>query len=114
MTNHQPGPPGTVSKVLWHFTGGPNWDSSKKRQEPNPKRLSEAFNALCGILKTKQVRVGRYREVVIIHTTRHNFDRPTKVWSTSPATVELESVPVCCLSDIPIAHLSYHASRYGK
>ncbi|MEO8593484.1 MAG: abortive infection system antitoxin AbiGi family protein [Candidatus Solibacter sp.] len=30
------------------------------------------------------------------------------------APVILESSPVCCLADIPTAHLSYHASRYGK
>lgn len=28
--------------------------------------------------------------------------------------VEMRSFPVCCLSDIPIAHLSYQAKRYGK
>jgi hypothetical protein len=26
----------------------------------------------------------------------------------------LESARVCCISDIPIAHLAYHAQRYGK
>lgn len=26
----------------------------------------------------------------------------------------LTAVPVCCLSDIPVIHLAYHAARYGK
>ena len=28
--------------------------------------------------------------------------------------MERESAPVCCVADIPVAHLSYHAGRYGK
>src|SRR5262249_37193027 len=28
-----PASPGTVSKILWHFTGGPIWDEAAKRQK---------------------------------------------------------------------------------
>ena len=29
-------------------------------------------------------------------------------------TVTVRSAPVCCLADIPIAHLRYHENRYGR
>jgi hypothetical protein len=32
-----PSSPGTVSKILWHFTGGPRWNEVEKRQEATPK-----------------------------------------------------------------------------
>jgi len=56
--------PGTVSRILWHFTGGPRWDVVKNCQEPNPKPYDEAYKAFLSILRSKQLRVGQYHEVV--------------------------------------------------
>ena len=39
------GTPGTVSKILWHFTGGPRWNSELNRQEQEPKPAEEACEA---------------------------------------------------------------------
>ena len=37
-----------------------------------------------------------------------------KIIGSNFAKTTLESVPVCCLAEIPVEHLSYHAKRYGK
>jgi hypothetical protein len=108
-------PPGTVSKILWHFTGGPRWNHKKKAQNSNPKPSAQAFEALRGILTTKQLRLGGYRELVKVTVATRVRDQSGKKWLKGPEkTVEHESAPVCCVADIPVAHLSYHAARYGK
>jgi hypothetical protein len=56
--------PGTVSKILWHFTGGPLWDADRNRQGKSPKSVSVAYDALCSIVKTGELRIGSYKEVV--------------------------------------------------
>jgi hypothetical protein len=108
-------PPGTVSKILWHFTGGPRWNPKKKAQSSNPKPPVQAFEALRGILAAKQLRVGNYRELVKVKIATRVRDQHSKKWLKGPEKiVERESAPVCCVADIPVAHLSYHAGRYGK
>jgi hypothetical protein len=112
-----------VSKILWHFTGGPRWNAVKKVQYANPKPPEAAFNALRGIITSRKVLLGRYREVVKVKVaTRVLKEYPPskwhpsgrKLWLKGPEeVVERESAPVCCLADIPVAHLSYHAGRYG-
>ena len=108
--------PGTVSRILWHFTGGPTWDMAKDRQDKRRKSDEAAYEALVSILKSKELRIGHYKEVVKVKLpTLEKFD-PSKKKRVhrSNVWVTLASAPVCCLADIPIAHLSYHASRYGK
>jgi hypothetical protein len=108
-------PPGTVSKILWHFTGGPHWNPAKKRQNLKPKAPTEAFEALRGILTTRELRRGRYRELVKVNVPTRVRNSTSKKWIKGPEKiVERESAPVCCVADIPVAHLSYHAGRYGK
>lgn len=116
MTDHHNGlPPGTVSKILWHFTGGPRWNQKKKAQNSKPKPSVKAFDALRGILTTKLLRLGSYRELVKVKIATRVRDQSGKKWLKGPEkTVERESAPVCCVADIPVAHLSYHAGRYGK
>jgi hypothetical protein len=110
----QSGAPGTVSKILWHFTGSPRWKAEEKCQEVVPKPAGEAFDALSAILQTKELRLGSYREVVSVKVPISRRDPVTnKRLPSSYAIVYRESAPVCCVADIPIAHLSYHASRYG-
>lgn len=109
-------PPGTVSRILWHFTGGPAWNRAENRQESKPKPRQGAYRALLSILKSKELRLGEYREVVRDNVPkRYRFSKRQGSTETVRNTiVEIRSSQVCCLSDIPIAHLSYHAKRYGK
>ena len=108
-------PPGTVSKILWHFTGGPRWNPKKKAQNFNPKPSLQAFEALRGILTARQLRVGSYRELVKVKVATRVRHPGSKKWLKGPEKiVERESAPICCVADIPVAHLSYHAGRYGK
>jgi len=108
--------PGTVSRILWHFTGGPAWNEKEKKQNKEPKSAAQAYENLKGILESRELRVGNYKEIVrITIPERRTFNIKTrKVEIEKDARVELTSAPVCCLSDIPIAHLAYHAYRYGK
>jgi abortive phage resistance protein AbiGi (putative antitoxin) len=105
--------PGTVSQILWHFTGGPLWNSEKEAQGKEPKPVAKAYDALVGILKARQLRIGSYKEVVKIA-----FPKPLPEGAPNEAVTDMriekvESKPVTCLADIPVAHLGYHAKRYG-
>jgi hypothetical protein len=108
--------PGTVSKILWHFTGGPLWNCEKNCQESRPKPAQQAYEILVSILRSRQLRTGRYREVVKVLVPERKVRNPTtkQFEVVKDSVVTVESVPVCCLADIPIAHLSYHAQRYGR
>lgn len=108
--------PGTVSKILWHFTGGPTWNAAENRQNKTPKPAAAAYAALQGILETRELRIGQYKEVVKVRVPEvRNYDSRTRTFTTKKNVLtELESASVCCLADIPVVHLSYHASRYGK
>lgn len=86
--------PGTVSRILWHFTGGP--PESKKTDE-------EAYRALKSILETKSLRATAREHV----KQRHGGDGVDLVTKEETATVG-------CVAEIPIQHLGYHAERYGK
>jgi hypothetical protein len=107
-------PPGTVSKILWHFTGGPRWNSAKNRQETRPKPAGEAYEALLSILRSKQLDLGQYRELVKVRIPRLRAYNATKQEPEKFTNEEIRSSQVCCLADIPVAHLSYQARRYGK
>lgn len=113
QTNNQPG---TVSKILWHFTGGPKWNTKSERQSSSKKPAIEAYKAFCGILKSKELRLGGYAELArVLLPERHRYDRTVrKMILEKNVTVTVRSAPVCCLADIPIAHLQYHENRYGK
>ncbi len=108
--------PGTVSKILWHFTGGPIWNVKAKRQSNTPKPATKAYENLKSILRTRELRLGTYKEVVkVIIPEKKRFNSETrKVEVHKNVPVDIESSPICCLSDIPAPHLRYHAYRYGK
>jgi hypothetical protein len=108
--------PGTVSKILWHFTGGPTWNSKTKRQNEAPKPAKDAYANLISILTTQVLKLGNYKEIVkIIVPERRRYDiEKKKTVTETNVPVEIISSAVCCLSDIPAAHLRYHAYRYGK
>jgi hypothetical protein len=108
--------PGTVSKILWHFTGGPIWNSKTKKQSSTPKPASKAYENLKSILRSKEIHLGTYKEVVrAIIPKRRKFNPATKkIEVQENIPVDIESSSICCLSDIPAPHLRYHAYRYGK
>lgn len=108
--------PGTVSRILWHFTGGPVWDEDKRRQGSSPKPAARAAANLRSILKSSELRLGGYKEVIRVRfAEKRKYNPSTKKTETlRNVTEELSSSPVCCLADIPIAHLAYLAPRYGK
>ncbi len=108
--------PGTVSNILWHFTGGPKWDDVKKKQLTIKKPDIEAFNNLKSILKTKELRLGSYKEIikyVIPKQSIDDLDQMKKMVKKNEHKI-IESNPICCVAEIPIQHLSFHAKRYGK
>jgi len=108
--------PGTVSKILWHFTGGPSWNEKERKQSTSPKPAAEAYKSLRSILQSQELRLGAYTEIVrVVIPEQRGFNRETgqvEVRRNVPATIS--AAPVCCLSDIPAARLGYHAYRYGK
>lgn len=108
--------PGTVSKILLHFTGGPTWNTKTKRQSNSPKPAAKAYKNLKSILRTKELRLGTYKEVVKLILPEHRKFNPEikKVEVQKNFPVNIESSFTCCLSDIPATHLRYHAYRYGK
>jgi Putative abortive phage resistance protein AbiGi, antitoxin len=111
-----PSSPGTVSKILWHFTGGPKWNEVEKRQEEKRKPIEDAYTALINIIQSHEIRVGQYREVLKANLAKvHRVEPITKeIIEEVNVYREVESSPVCCIADIPIMHLSYHSERYGK
>jgi hypothetical protein len=108
--------PGTVSNVLWHFTGGPKWDAATGKQGTSRKSATKAYEALVGILEAKELRIGAYKEVVKVRVEKvRTWDKKAKKYRIDHDVMQtLESAPVGCLTDIPIRHLAYHATRYGQ
>lgn len=111
-----PSSPGTVSKILWHFTGGPKWDGMAYRPSRELKPVEDAYNALVGILKSKELRLGGSAErldVTLPEVERLGIG-PNKIYNFKESTRPYLFAKVCCVADIPIMHLGYHAARYGK
>ncbi len=88
----------TTSKILWHFTGGPIRDSKSTIQTESPKPDEKALENLKSILRSRNLKVGSYKEKI-------NFETVDET---------MESAAVSCLSDIPLTYLAYHSKRYGK
>jgi hypothetical protein len=71
--------PATVSTILWHFTGGPKWDEKKQCQDRKPKPDVDVLKSLIGILTSKHLRLGGYREVIsAIVPTYRSYNQITK------------------------------------
>ena len=103
--------PGTVSKILWHFTGGSIRERHAYRPSTTLKPADDCYRALTGILQSKELRLGGCEE-------RIDVMRPT-VETHDPGYPKKRPfmgllAPVCCLADIPIIHLHYHSNHYGK
>lgn len=109
--------PGTVSKILWHFTGGPRWDEESNKQLKERKPVRSSYNALKDIWGSRELRVGRYREVIKVSVPqRHKYDFASRKFISCEysTVITVKSKPVCCVADIPLQHLSYHSDKYGK
>ena len=108
--------PGTVSKILWHFTGGPQWDTKTNKQLKKLKPAANGYEAVKAIIKSKELRVGNYQEIVkVIVPEKRSYNLKTKkveILKNHPVTVK--SKQVCCVADIPLQHIAYHSNRYGK
>lgn len=115
MTETSSSHPGTVSNILWHFTGGPTWNDKEKRQNVKPKNAKDAYSNLIKILTSRTLKLGSYSERLEIAIPAYVVNK--SLINEPPAgtrTEIIESSPVCCLADVPIMHLEYIARRYGK
>lgn len=108
--------PGTVSKILWHFTGGPIWNSRANKQGKKLKPAKEALANLKAIIRSRTLKVGQFREVVnvVLSSYKQYSPREKQVVEIKNRQITMYSSSVCCLADIPAIHLGYHAARYGK
>jgi hypothetical protein len=108
--------PGTVSKILWHFTGGPIWDAKANKQGKKLKPAKDAFSNLKAIIRSRTLKIGRFKEVVnvVLPSYKQYSPREKKVIEIKNKPITMHSSSVCCLADIPAVHLGYHATRYGK
>ena len=89
-------PAGTVSKILWHFTGGKKWDARRNRYSDQMKSHIESVEVVKKILESQTLKVGSFKEKIFIDGEM------------------LETNKVCCVADIPSVHLDTHSKRYGK
>jgi hypothetical protein len=109
---------GISSEILWHFTGGPRWNDQAQRQDARPRPPQEAYDALKAILRSKELRVGKYHEVVKVTVPRREriIGPGDKQRLGPPRNVSLvvRTAPVCCVADIPLALLDGHSNRYGR
>jgi hypothetical protein len=108
--------PGTVSKILWHFTGGPVWDECNQRQSDECKSDKIAFMNMKNILRTRELRLGKYREVVKHIIPEREVLDLNIMQNVIEKNVPLvfESFPVCCVAEIPLKDIAYISKRYGK
>ena len=108
--------PGTVSKILWHFTGGPHWDTKTNKQLKKLKSATDGYSALKNIIKSKELRVGNYQEIfnVVVPKKRSYNLKTREIDILKDHLVTVKSKEVCCVADIPLQHIAYHSNRYGK
>ena len=108
--------PGTVSKILWHFTGGPLWNEILNKQENQPKPVELSYDILIKILESQELRISKYSELIRVLVPEIPFwnweEKKIDVKYNTEQTIK--SSKVACLADIPIQHLDYHSKRYGK
>jgi hypothetical protein len=108
-----PNSPGTVSKILWHFTGGAVRNEEDYRPTKELKSTEDAYKAVVGILKSKQIRLASCPERIdVIRTVMRSIGDASDAIKKRPVAALVD--PVCCLADIPIIHLQFHSGRYGE
>lgn len=108
--------PGTVSKILWHFTGGPEWNVDLNKQNTKPKDQLQAYKILKQILHSKHLKLSSYDEhvkIVIPKISYYDWKEKKKIIREN-VRKKITSSKVVCLADIPLQHLGYHAETYEK
>lgn len=92
------------------------WLEQQGRQGEKPKSPARAYRNLKSILESQELRLGSYKEIVrVVIPFVSELNRSTRKFvKKKNVSTEISSAPVCCLSDIPVQHLGYHAARYGK
>jgi hypothetical protein len=92
------------------------WDETTNKQLKELKPAIKGYEALKAILKSQELRVGKYHEIVKVivpEKRRYNIEKKNiETLINHPVTVK--SKPVCCVADIPLQHIDYHSNRYGK
>lgn len=108
--------PKTHSEILWHFTGGAQWNKKYRKQSKKLKPMSKSFEAFIGILKSQILRVGSYHEIInctVLKDKSYN-NKTNRFEIKNNVTRTVSTSPVCCVADIPLTELFHHAKRYGK
>lgn len=108
--------PKTHSEILWHFTGGPKWDSRRNIQLKSRKSESQAYEVLKAILQSQTLRLGGYHEVmkVLVGEERYYDIEAKEIRTRKNQLKEVATSRVCCVADIPITELGFHSKRYGR
>jgi len=108
--------PGTVSRILWHFTGGHSQDGFTGTRSDKRKSLEEAFRLVKLVLESKELKVSKISEVYwMLNPGGLTYkEYHSKYLGYEISEDSYQEFPVCCLSDIPVQHLKYQASRYGE
>ena len=90
--------PGTVSKILWHFTGGPLWDLESNAQSKRKKPKTIAYKNLISILDSKELRIGNYKELAKFRIKKYSGRDENKRPIYKNKDVKIFSQPVCCVT----------------
>ncbi|MGE3318549.1 MAG: abortive infection system antitoxin AbiGi family protein [Candidatus Berkiella sp.] len=108
--------PKTHSDILWHFTGGPLWSKRQQLQLTRKKSVASAYEAFCAILKSRELRVGSYHELIKLRVpVSYEYDSKKEQFIKVKNKIRtIETSKVCCVADIPNSELFYHAIRYGQ
>jgi hypothetical protein len=71
-----PSSPGTVSKILWHFTGGALREPPFYRPQSTLKSPEDSFKGIVSILKSKELRLGGGPERIDVMRVIVRLDHP--------------------------------------
>lgn len=108
--------PGTVSKILWHFTGGGKQIGDDPSERSELKPVNEAVDILYKIMQGTVLKASSQPDMFKVTNLRFK----TQVRDGRKGLLSYyeqskkETSRVVCLAEIPIQHLHFHASRYGK
>lgn len=108
--------PKTHSDILWHFTGGSKWNSTKQNYYLKLKTQKESYDIAIKILSSKVLKLGNYHEKFIVSLPNYEkIDKKSKEKvKIKNKITSLDTSKVCCLADIPRTELFHHAKRYGN
>ena len=108
--------PKTHSDILWHFTGGSKWNSTKQNYYLKLKPKKSHMILQLKFLALKVLKLGNYHEKFIVSLPNYEkIDKKSKEKvKIKNKITSLDTSKVCCLADIPRTELFHHAKRYGN